>query len=524
MSRYYTIRFVILTLFFVTLLFIPFHLKPDNFIVDDGYFYPQIARNIALGYGSTFNRVMPTNGYHPLWMLCCILGAFITKSSSHLIQVLAVMQDLLILLSVYLLIYICAITKKLGAIAGVVIIAFLTETLGITRMLEADLSLAIQLIIFVVTLKYSIQSKDIKPWHAFIGGILLGLTLLARLDLIFLVSIVYAYWILNIYGGKSQLKLKAINISLISAGTCITICPYLYWNYHYFRHIEPISGAIKSTFPHFQLPLHFPFFSYPVIIACVFNFAFFFYEKKCRFTIIALIASVGALLHLIFSVLFGSLAPWYLTTGYLCVALCSIWIFDKILRASKYPVKVMVYASTAIFTVILSLEVLRLVSNFTYTRFVNRDVSFKRGYIEPKRALAEQLRKMLPQDARIYAYDAPGGMAFYSGMSIIPVDGLVNDYAYNRILLSKGISNYMADNQINYIIAPMLQAGQKYDNGFLTTTWERNGQVFNIIAPLYHRSAGTFFVSDNDILSKFQTVNPNFEKQFPYVAIWRIHH
>jgi hypothetical protein len=36
---------------------------------DDFYYYLKVATNFASGAGSTFNGIVPTNGYHPLWML-----------------------------------------------------------------------------------------------------------------------------------------------------------------------------------------------------------------------------------------------------------------------------------------------------------------------------------------------------------------------------------------------------------------------------------------------------------------------
>jgi len=39
---------------------------------DDAYYYFKVAQNITEGFGSTFDRINPTNGYHPLWMLVCI--------------------------------------------------------------------------------------------------------------------------------------------------------------------------------------------------------------------------------------------------------------------------------------------------------------------------------------------------------------------------------------------------------------------------------------------------------------------
>jgi hypothetical protein len=44
--------------------------KPDQFFADDTYLSPG-SLELARGMGSTFNTIMPTNGYHPLWMLLC---------------------------------------------------------------------------------------------------------------------------------------------------------------------------------------------------------------------------------------------------------------------------------------------------------------------------------------------------------------------------------------------------------------------------------------------------------------------
>src|SRR5215216_4639968 len=43
------------------------------FIRDDAYYYFKVAQNISEGHGSTFDGIEVTNGYHPLWMLVCVL-------------------------------------------------------------------------------------------------------------------------------------------------------------------------------------------------------------------------------------------------------------------------------------------------------------------------------------------------------------------------------------------------------------------------------------------------------------------
>ena len=47
---------------------------------DDFFYYLKNAQNLAMGHGSTFNGLVITNGYHPLWMLT--LAAVIHLSRS----------------------------------------------------------------------------------------------------------------------------------------------------------------------------------------------------------------------------------------------------------------------------------------------------------------------------------------------------------------------------------------------------------------------------------------------------------
>ena len=83
---------------------VPFHLNPDAFMADDAYFYLQVADHIRQGHGSTFHEITQTNGYHPLWMLCCVVGAFISGGDKTvLLQLMAFVQDGLFLASIFLL-------------------------------------------------------------------------------------------------------------------------------------------------------------------------------------------------------------------------------------------------------------------------------------------------------------------------------------------------------------------------------------------------------------------------------------
>ena len=73
--------------FFISLFLAWFDFKVivGKFIYDDLYCYLQVARNIISGYGSTFDKMNLTNGYHPLWMVLSMILEWLFKGNSDLI-------------------------------------------------------------------------------------------------------------------------------------------------------------------------------------------------------------------------------------------------------------------------------------------------------------------------------------------------------------------------------------------------------------------------------------------------------
>ncbi len=505
------------------LLTVPFHLSPDNFIVDDGYFYPQIARSIADGQGSTFNGIMPTNGYHPLWMLVCVLGALITQSSSGLIQLLTLIQDALILVSVSLLVTISRAAAKRGAVAGCAVFLFFNAVLGIWRLLEANLALALQMVVLplIVPIFPSIQQR-LRGWRPLLVGLLLGLTLLARLDLIFFVAVVLSYELLH-NEGKTSLTSRAAAVIQEIVVAALLLAPYLVWNLRKFHHMQPISGAIKSTFPHMQR-LHIPIYAVPVVGAVLLSSLLLLKRERTEFDALCLLTAAASALHLGYTLLFGALAPWYLTTGYLCVALCGILLADGIL-SSVPSMRWLEYAFAAsVFLSFLLLSSLRLFSNFTYSRLTHGQISFHKSYVEPKRAFAMKLRETLPAGSRIFIFDAPGGVAYYSGLSVLPADGLVTDYTYNADLARDGFARYAMEHHLDYFVTPDLQPGQIYDRALMRGKRTEYGQVMEIQVPLTSQDAGTITLPDADLLFRFRQINPDLEATMPEIGVWRIRH
>lgn len=505
----------------VTALCLPFHLRPDNFIVDDGYFYPEIARHIVQGQGSTFNGILPTNGYHPLWMIVCCAGAWITTASGPLVQLLTLVQDGLTFCSLAMLLAIGRAAQKRGTLLGLAPVLFLATVLGIWRLLEANLSLVLQLAVLLCAIPL-IPSLHQRLRHArrLALSILIGLTLLARLDLIFFALIVFVYdasW----NDPERGLATRIRDVSWQGATVTAVVAPYLYWNFQHFRHLLPISGAIKSTFPHPQA-WHFAPFLCPVFASVALSGYLGLKKKRTYFETLCMLTGAAAAVHLVYTLSFGGVSPWYLTTGYLNVSLCMMWILDQFTARHEALRRLEVPAVCIVLVFFFLLASLRLFSNFSYSRMVHGEVSFRTGYTEPKRALAEELKKSLPAGSRIFIFDAPGGVAFYSGMSILPADGLVGDYQYNVDVVREGFARYAMDHHVDYLIMPYLLKGQNYDRLFLQASGDSSGQTVAVRAPLTGKSAGTLDLLKSHLLFEAPEINPDLQASLPKVGVWRL--
>src|SRR6185437_1072756 len=100
-------------------------LKPKPFFADDSYFYMQVAWNFAHGAGSTFNGLMPTNGYHPLWMLVCAAVCMCVSSKLAALHAVAVVICVCDVLQLWVIARICrAVAGRFYYVAFILAVPF----------------------------------------------------------------------------------------------------------------------------------------------------------------------------------------------------------------------------------------------------------------------------------------------------------------------------------------------------------------------------------------------------------------
>ncbi len=190
---------------------------------DDAYIYFVVARNLATGYGSTFDGTTPGNGYHPLWLwLITPLWQFaagdtpvrlaLTVGSALNVACIPLIYQLGTRLS----------GRRAGLVAAV-LFALTPSTIFISvNGMETSLVLFLSLATLCLLSAYT-ERPQYRSLFAL--GICSGLMLLARTDSVFLFAGVVAY---ACYTSPRQMRIMSVLVTCGLAG--LVVSPWLAWN------------------------------------------------------------------------------------------------------------------------------------------------------------------------------------------------------------------------------------------------------------------------------------------------------
>jgi len=174
---------------------------------DDASYYLKIAQNYSEGNGLTFDGINSTNGFQPLWQLLIIPIFFVFKASPETsLRLILFIQLILMICSALIFYRILALyfDKIIILLSGVffIVFVFFQSVNG----LESTLMIFMISFVFYTVIRMKIFSvRDTKK--EIIWGIMLGLLILSRLDMVFiLLSIVLfnLYYILFISKNKKE--------------------------------------------------------------------------------------------------------------------------------------------------------------------------------------------------------------------------------------------------------------------------------------------------------------------------------
>jgi hypothetical protein len=427
------------------------------FISDDAYFYLVIARNFALHGGATFTNLFPTNGVHPAWAAALTVYAWaVSKLDARLLSLPCVYVPLPATFLIWANINLARALKRMGcdpSLPLVVMTAFLSA-LGMLFS-EAHLSyLALTCLALVCT------GKDFgSKWHGTKLGLAAAFCFLARLDSVFLLLPLYA-WYWRRTRSVRKWSWAALPFAIIPL-------PYLLYNRFVFGSIVPMSGWVKSTFPMLQWKglvvsglastlsgYNIALGLFPVVTATLI-IAF------CRNEILgnSLLAIVpvfvsGALLQALFALGYSTgWWYWYYVLPMMGFAL-SLALFLR--RAN--PAHIWRRGLEAALCACVAFSLLGRVS---------REHGGGRRYLSPEQStIIDLVDRLHTSNSTIIVYDCAGSTAFYlPGDRIVPADMLMG----NKFLFDEMVSS---GNALRFLLDLASQSNKS--DVFAVTTTERS--------------------------------------------------
>ncbi|MBN1657232.1 MAG: hypothetical protein JXA93_02470, partial [Anaerolineae bacterium] len=209
---------------------------------DDAFYYFKIARQITQGHGVTFDGLVPTNGFHPLWMVVITPIFALFQSDRAVLAALAVAScfDAVSAWMGY------RVVKRLTGRAepGVLVALayFLNPFVWLLSLNGLETALCVMLVALTAERLVALQDNPAPGVFDFaVLGALLGLAVLARTDNVFLV----AGCGLGIFLWRGFTPVQRIGrLTVVGAVTVAVTAPWFVWNWITFGSIMQVSGSI----------------------------------------------------------------------------------------------------------------------------------------------------------------------------------------------------------------------------------------------------------------------------------------
>ncbi len=447
---------------------------------DDAFYYFTIARNIAGGYGVTFDQLAPTNGFHPLWMVL-ITPLFALAEGDRAVQLSLMLGALLDAVSALLLFRI--VHRLTGrADAGVLgaLLYFLSPAAWMSSLNGLETAVNTMTIALVVERCVSL-SKKAAPTHRdfLLLGVAMGFAVLGRTDNVFLligVGLALLLW------RPLPLARRVVGAGLVGVMTTVITLPWFAWNLLNFGSIMQVSG---QAFPYLERQLFLSAHNSPFLSPATLNHAWGSILEGTARTVmwlgfglisthldgsalsIALLASVGgltlldeqartflldALKRLWFLFFFLALLFFY-HLGYRWVyrewyILPMIWT-SRLLIALFFAGLVSLLHSNRsrqqAFTLAATIMGVALLFHSVHV--------WQAGVYPGQYGLINQANAVnqLPEGARVALSDS-GYVGWAANRPIVNLDGVVNNQAADAFMHGR-LMGYLLDNDIEYVLS-----------------------------------------------------------------------
>lgn len=450
----------------------------NGFLPDDAFYYYKTAFNIHDGYGSTFDTIHETNGYHPLWMLICSGLSFVTRDpAGYVTLVLAVNAVVLGLLGLQLY---KMFEPRLGVpLVGLLTVLVMGNAVSGSALLSGLETGIAALLVLVAVERTAHGSVGRTRDYVFLGG-LFALAFLARTDFVLCVPVLLALILWRIRSRGARVQSTRMLVLVGALGLCVL--PYLIWNLHVTGHLQQISGLVKSTrndgilvsFDALRaglatvgkwvvLSLSPVAFHAQMSVPDMGSFGKWIAALVALIVPVHLLATrsrvdglrdprllaltgMSILLLGYYLVEYGAdVRPWHLT---LVVITLQLWFVHTVrdwIASTRSAGRVLLVSLVVCF------GVCQWTQTFAYRRLYDQ-VNYR--FVAPvhySREVARWMSQNIPPEATIGVWNA-GFVGYFSGRRVVNLDGLINGRTlYEYLSNGPGVWQYIEDQGIDYI-------------------------------------------------------------------------
>jgi hypothetical protein len=411
------------------------------FVQDDLLYYLKVAQSIAHGHGSTFNGVVSTNGYQPLWLLVLTGLSFFTEKSGSVMIFLSIV-NLVASIATFLL------SSRLLRLSGarpllVFALASWITLYSVTLFFYGmEVTLTVPIVLGVLCLLHNMTWLEQGFLRTFVLGLLLSAMVLSRIDTM-IFGMLLLIGILASPSVRQRMRPKLI------AGVGLGLSPvplYFLLNHLLFHTWLPISGMAKELkLNYLPSPEPWRVFFHPLAgglaVLAIGSFLLFFIIRDRLSPITRVLIPATLIFPFLYYFILCCVSDWtlwgwyiYPTRAALCISLLTLLFWQPSLK----------FLERTSVTVVLLLSVLACLSVLHWTR-QQADIY----------AASEQVRQFAQMHPGVYALgDGAGRVAYMIPDPVIQTEGLMMDreylgYVARRTPLRETLAHY----QVRYYIA-----------------------------------------------------------------------
>jgi hypothetical protein len=470
-----------------------------SLVEDDAFYYFKIARNAAHGHWFTFDTINETNGFHPLWgFVCYIVYKLVPGLYTGLRAVLTV--NILLWVGASAALWF-AVRSRGAAWAAAAVVLFTAVTVQMSTYqsgMETGLFETLWLLLFLfVRLRDPLRSRGRAPCDA-LFGLLLLLVILARIDgILLLPGVALAVAAIHWKDGAGRILGRWVSVFAVTVAGLVA---YALLNKQLFDVFLPISGMLKSTFPHVHVVREYVFRYWwaeaAALIALAANIWIAVRARSVREdgraseSDLALLFAFNTycILHMLNTLVFTKARGaynWYFHPYILTVILDFVmigsWVLgDEWLRDRRMrPVRV-----TAI---VLALLLLVVPARRLYRGITGQLPAKWRTYCYDAALWA---RSSTPPDT-VFAMNDAGVFGYFSDRRVVNLDGLVNSLEYQRYGAEGRLDDFLKKCGARYLVQANFSPEQE-------TVYKKDGEIhFTIMCALHDRPAGLVRLSSD---------------------------